>query len=78
MNITIRNLSDDIINKIRTLSKSRNQSLNNEILIILELGIKKEMNRFFSKRRNISKSLQIKIWKRLSKEYRFLKRILER
>ena len=42
MNLTIRNIPDDVINKIRTLSQIEKRSLNNEILFVLERGIQKE------------------------------------
>ena len=69
MNLTIRNIPDDVINKIRTLSQMEKRSLNNEILFVLERGIQEEVRHFFNIKRNISKNAQINIWKRLSKEW---------
>ena len=47
MNITIRNIPDDVINKIRTLSQMEKRSLNNEILFVLERGIQEEVRHFY-------------------------------
>ncbi|MCK5148293.1 hypothetical protein KAR48_16165 [bacterium] len=69
MNLTIRNIPDDVINKIRTLSQMERRSLNNEILLVLERGIQEEVKHFFNIKRNISKNIQIDIWRRLSKEW---------
>ena len=69
MNLTIRNIPDDVINKIRTLSQMEKRSLNNEILFVLERGMQEEVRHFFNIKRNISKNAQINIWKRLSKEW---------
>ena len=69
MNLTIRNIPDDVINKIRTLSQMEKRSLNNEILFVLERGIQEEVQHFFNIKRNISKNVQISIWKKLSKEW---------
>ena len=70
MNLTIRNIPDDVISKIRTLSKTEKRSLNNEILIILERGVEEEVNNLFKEKRTVSKNLQIEIWKRLSNEWK--------
>ena len=70
MNLTIRNIPDDVINKIRTISKTERRSLNNEILIILERGIQEEVSGLLKEKRTISKNSQIEIWKRLSKEWK--------
>jgi plasmid stability protein len=69
MNLTIRNIPDDVINKIRTLSQMEKRSLNNEILFVLEWGIQEELRHFFNLKRNVSKNAQINIWRRLSKEW---------
>jgi len=69
MNLTVRNIPDDVINKIRTLSQMEKRSLNNEILFVLERGIQEEVRHFFNIKRNISKNVQIKIWRKLSKEW---------
>ncbi len=70
MNLTIRNIPDDVINKIRTISKTERRSMNNEILIILERGIEEEVHDLLKEKRTVSKNLQIEIWKRLAKEWK--------
>ncbi len=45
MNLTIRNIPDEIIEKIRTLSQIEKRSLNNEILRIIENGVQTEITR---------------------------------
>jgi plasmid stability protein len=69
MNLTIRNIPDYVINKIRTLSQMEKRSLNNEILLVLERGIQEEVQHFFNIKRNINKNTQVNIWERLSKEW---------
>ena len=64
INLTVRNIPDEIIKKIKTLSQIDKRSLNNEILIILEKGLCNEI-----KNRNkikISKETQINMWEKLS------------
>ena len=69
MNLTIRNIPEDVIKKIRTLSQMEKRSLNNEILLVLERGIQEEVKHLFNIKRNVSKDAQISIWKKLSKEW---------
>jgi plasmid stability protein len=70
MNITIRNIPDDVIDKIKTISKMERRSLNNEILLVLERGIEDEIKNSFNIKRNISRDSQIEIWKKLSKKWK--------
>ena len=69
MNITVRNIPEDIIERIRTLSKIEKRSLNNEILMILERGVEKEFDHFISTERRITKETQIDIWKTLANQW---------
>lgn len=69
MNLTIRNIPEEVIEKIRTLSHMEKRSLNNEILLVLERGIQEEVKHLLNIKRNISKEAQISIWKKLSKEW---------
>ncbi|MBD3386204.1 Arc family DNA-binding protein [candidate division KSB1 bacterium] len=66
MNITIRNIPDQVVNKIRALAKRERRSLNNEILMILEKGLDEKLGRLFDFHSNLSKDLQVDIWKNLS------------
>ena len=69
MNITVRNISDEVINKIRILSKIRKRSINNEILMILEQGIGEELNKTVREKKLIIKETQISIWQKLMNEW---------
>ncbi|NIV99773.1 Arc family DNA-binding protein, partial [Candidatus Saccharibacteria bacterium] len=39
MDLTIRNIPDEVMEKIRTLSKLGRRSINNEILLLLEQSV---------------------------------------
>ena len=65
MNITIRNIPDDVINKIKSLSEMEKRSLNSEILLILEKGMQEEIKNRFKIKKYISKTSQVNIWKKL-------------
>ncbi len=41
-NITVRNIPEDLLDKLRTLSEIERRSLNSEILIALERGVESE------------------------------------
>lgn len=69
MNITIRNIPDEVIERIRTLSQMEKRSLNNELLIVLERGIEQEAHHSFDVKKNISKEVQMKIWDKLAKAW---------
>ncbi len=66
MNITVRNISENIIEKIRMLSKIQKRSLNNEILMALERGVQEEEDNFYKANRKINKTVQMGIWKQLA------------
>lgn len=69
MNITVRNIPEEIVRKIRTLSQMQKRSLNNEILILLERSVQEEVNQVTKRKKNISKETQVNIWKKLSNEW---------
>ena len=69
MNITIRNIPDDVITKIKTISEMEKRSLNSEILMVLEKGMQEEIKNRFKIKNHISKSSQINIWKKLSNSW---------
>lgn len=68
MNLTIRNIPDYLINKIRSLSEVEKRSMNSEILIILERGLEKESR--LTQNRYISKETQTRVWNKLSGEWK--------
>ena len=64
--ITIRNIPDEVLERIRALSSIERRSLNNEILVILERGTYSEYEERLLKRKYLSKSTQLEIWKQLA------------
>lgn len=66
MNITIRNIPEEVIDKIRILSQVERRSLNSELLMVIEHGLNEKLARRFDTKSNISKELQVNIWKNLS------------
>ncbi len=64
--ITIRNIPDAILARIKELSSIDRRSVNNEILVILERGTYDEYEEKLQKRKYLSKSTQLEIWKRLA------------
>ncbi len=80
MNITVRNIPDEIIRKIRTLSQMGKRSLNNEILLLLERSVQEEINYHSEQKKKISKETQINVWKKLLSQWddnRSTKEIIE-
>jgi plasmid stability protein len=63
--ITVRNIPDDVLERIRSLSSIDRRSLNNEILVLLERGAFSEFEEKLLKRKYLSKSTQMEMWKRL-------------
>jgi len=66
MNLTIRNIPEYVIEKLRTISKMQRRSLNNEILFVLERGMEEEINHNYHSEKKISKSIQTELWNKLS------------
>ena len=69
-NITIRNIPDDVFSKIKKLSDIERRSLNNQLLIIIEQGTAKMMELKNKEKKNISKSIQINLWKNISGKWK--------
>ncbi len=69
-NITIRNIPDDLFEKIRRLSSVEKRSINNELLVIIERGTSAEMAEIMAKSNHIPKSIQINLWRNLSKSWK--------
>jgi len=65
ISITVRNIPDDVMERIRALSAVDKRSLNNEILVLLEKGVFTEVDEKIQGKKHISKSAQVEIWKRL-------------
>lgn len=69
MNITIRNIPDDVISKIRTFALTEKRSLNNEILFILERGLENQITSSHKRNNSINKETQLSIWEKLSAKW---------
>ncbi|MBN1997344.1 hypothetical protein JW935_07325 [candidate division KSB1 bacterium] len=69
MNITIRNIPEEVINKIRTLSQVERRSLNNEILVVLERGLNEKLGDFSNLKTNMTKTLQVNIWRGIAEKW---------
>lgn len=65
VNITVRNIPDELLNKIRILSIVERRSLNSEILMVLEKGLSKESDSVNYIKDHLSKDTQIKLWQNL-------------
>jgi plasmid stability protein len=63
--ITVRNIPDEVFERIKTLSMIERRSINNEILVILERGAFNEYEDKMQRQRHLSKSSQMEIWKKL-------------
>ena len=68
--ITVRNIPDELLNRLRTLSIIEKRSLNNEILMVLEKGLAKETEFKTNFKNHLSMETQIKIWQNLSGQWK--------
>ena len=67
--ITVRNIPDELLDRLRTLSVIEKRSLNNEILVVLEKGLAKESDDKTNFKNHLSMETQIKIWQNLSGQW---------
>lgn len=65
MNITVRNIPEEVVSKIKTISGRERRSLNSEILWLLENALDVEEQRLITERRFISKEQQVATWEKL-------------
>ena len=63
--ITVRNIPDELLDRLRTLSVLEKRSLNNEILMVLEKGLTRESEYKTKFKNHLSMDTQIKIWQNL-------------
>jgi len=66
MNLIIRNIPDEVVNEIRTLSKVERRSLNSQILLVLENGLNHKTRYVTNHEHAVSKDLQVDIWRGLA------------
>ncbi len=64
-NLTVRNIPDELLNKIRLLSIIEKRSVNSEILMVLEKGLSKESDSVKYVLNQLSNDTQIKLWQNL-------------
>lgn len=64
-NITVRNIPDDLFEKIKALSSAERRSINNELLFIIERGTRSEYEDKLNEKRPVSKSTQLELWNKL-------------
>ena len=69
-NITVRNVPDELLNKLRVLSVLEKRSLNSEILMILEKGLARESKSASHHNNFLSKETQIKLWENLCGQWK--------
>ena len=60
--ITIRNIPESILAKVRALSKIKKRSMNNELLLLIEKGLIEETERKSDGENLLSKESQLAIW----------------
>jgi plasmid stability protein len=68
--ITVRNIPDELLDRLRTLSVLEKRSLNNEILIVLEKGLAKESEYKTNFKNHLAMDTQIKIWQNLCGQWK--------
>ena len=64
-NITVRNIPDDVFERIKALSSVERRSINNELLRIIERGTEGEFDEKLHHKPPIAKSTQLEIWSKL-------------
>ena len=67
-NLTIRNIPENIMKKLKTLSEIERRSMNSEILLIIEKGLDKEKSN--KNKKYINPEMRIKLWNNLSGKWK--------
>jgi plasmid stability protein len=63
--ITIRNIPESILQKVRALSQIEKRSMNNELLLLIERGLIDESQRSNKAGNTLSKESQMNIWEEM-------------
>ena len=66
MNLTIRNLPDEVVSRIRSEAAMQRRSLNSQLLFVLERGLKSRQDSSQADNLQFGGELQTKIWKALA------------
>ncbi len=64
--ITIRNIPDSVLSKIRSLSKVEMRSINSELLLLIEQGLNQQLEQKQHDSVVLSKERQLEIWENLA------------
>jgi len=64
INLTIRNIPEDVIKKVKALSVIERRSLNCELLMLIEKGLDREMAS--RGRLPVSREAQVRLWEELA------------
>jgi len=64
-NITVRNIPDDVFERIKALSLAERRSINNELLFIIERGTRSEYDEKLNEKQPVSKSTQLDLWNKI-------------
>ena len=67
--ITIRDIPEELLKRIRTLSTLAKRSLNSQILVTIEQGLLTESRRWAEQDAPIGKATQLSIWEELAGEW---------
>ena len=65
-NLTIRNIPEGVLEKIRHLAHRERRSVNSELLMIIERGTEEELIEAARRRKGVTPSSQVRLWKNLS------------
>ncbi len=68
--ITLRNIPDELLARLRTLAVLEKRSLNNEILMVLEKGLARESGYRTKFKTHLPMDIQIKIWQNLCGQWK--------
>ena len=69
-NITIRNIPDSVFEKLKILSEIERRSLNNELLIAIESGVKELEQNLSRHEIRVSQEIQGALWESLSGKWK--------
>lgn len=65
--VTVRNIPDEIFETVKTLAKTERRSVNNELVILIETGLRTQLeNGKPNITQTVSRELQLSMWKELS------------
>jgi hypothetical protein len=69
-NITVRNIPDSVFEKLKLLSEIERRSLNNELLIAIESGVRDLEHKLSRYDVRVSSETQVSLWTELSGKWK--------